>query len=429
MSMNSKNNPFALLPFIIFLGTFLLAGILTGDFYQISMLIPALLASFVSFILPNKDRLSERVEQFAKGAGHPDIMIMVMIFILAGAFSSVASSIGAVNSTVQFALTYLPENMIIVGIFIIACFISLAMGTSVGTIAALAPIAVGISSETGLPSEMTVATVVGGAMFGDNLSIISDTTIAAVRTQKTEMKDKFKTNFFIVLPAAIATIALLFFLSYGSSTGVSATSFEWITILPYIGVLAGALAGVNVLIVLFGGILLAGLIGVSSPSYTFIDLFNHISDGITGMSELILLTIIIGGIVSMIQYNGGIDFIRHVLTKRVRSKRGAEASIAGLVASTNLATANNTIAIITSGQLAKQIADDYNIDRRKSASLLDIFSCTVQGLIPYGAQLLAASQFSGLSPVVMLPYSFYPIFIAVMGIISIQFDFPKLKKK
>ncbi|MFC0524365.1 Na+/H+ antiporter NhaC family protein [Pontibacillus salicampi] len=424
----TKGNPLALLPFAVFLATFLLAGIVTGDFYKISMLIPAILAAVVALLLNRQETFSNKVEQFSKGAGHPDIMIMVLIFLLAGAFSSVASSIGAVDATVNFALTYLPQNMIIVGIFIIGCFISLSMGTSVGTISALAPIAVGISAETELSAAISVAAVVSGAMFGDNLSIISDTTIAAVRTQKTKMKDKFKTNFFIVLPAAIVTLVLLFFITLGNTSGVTAESFDWLKIVPYIGVLAGALAGLNVLAVLFAGILLAGFIGFLSSDYSVIMFMENITSGITGMAELILLTIIIGGIVAMIQYNGGIDYILNLLTRRVRTKKGAETSIAGLVATTNLATANNTIAIITTGQLAKKIADDFHIDPRKSSSILDIFSCTVQGLIPYGAQLLTAAQFGEISPLSILPYSFYPILIAIMGFVAIGTGFPRFKR-
>lgn len=424
----NKGNPLALLPLGIFLVIFVGSGIITGDFYYISILIPALLAAIVAILQNRKKPTFEKVEQFAKGAGHPDIMIMVFIFILAGAFSSVANSIGAVDSTVNLALTYLPENLIIVGVFIIAGFISLSMGTSVGTISALAPIAVGISAETEFSAALSLAAVVGGAMFGDNLSIISDTTIAAVRTQKTEMKDKFKTNFFIVLPAAILTIILLIVLTSGGESSVKPDSFNGLKVIPYIGVLIGALAGLNVMAVLIGGILLSGVIGGISGDYSLDAFMTNITSGINSMSELIFLTIIIGGIVAMINQNGGIQFLLHTLTKGIRSKKGAEGSIAGLVATTNLATANNTIAIITTGQLAKNVADEYEIDSRKSASLLDIFSCTVQGLIPYGAQLLTAAQIGELSPIELLPYSFYPILIAVSGIVAILVGFPRFKK-
>ncbi|GGD11283.1 sodium:proton antiporter [Pontibacillus salipaludis] len=427
MNIN-KGNPIALLPLFIFLVIFVGSGIVTGDFYYISILIPALIAAIVAILQNRKKPTFEKVEQFAKGAGHPDIMIMVFIFILAGAFSSVASSIGAVESTVNLALTYLPENLIIVGVFIIAGFISLSMGTSVGTISALAPIAVGISAETDFSAALSLAAVVGGAMFGDNLSIISDTTIAAVRTQKTEMKDKFKANFFIVLPAAIATIIVLIVITSGGTSSIDAENFNWLKVIPYIGVLVGALAGLNVMAVLIGGILLSGIIGGVSGNYSLDAFMSNITSGINSMSELIFLTIIIGGIVAMIQHNGGIQFLLHTLTKGIRSKKGAEGSIAGLVATTNLATANNTIAIITTGQLAKNIADEYEIDSRKSASLLDIFSCTVQGLIPYGAQLLTAAQIGSLSPIELLPYSFYPILIAISGIIAIAIGFPRFKK-
>jgi Na+/H+ antiporter NhaC len=352
----------------------------------------------------------------------------VFIFILAGAFSEVAKGMGAVESTVNLALSFLPQSFLIVGLFIIGAFISLAMGTSTGTIAALAPIGVGISAQADVSVALAVAAIIGGAMFGDNLSFISDTTIAAVRTQQTEMKDKFKANFFIVLPAAIITCVVLIVMTLGGQSQISPGEFSWIKMLPYIGVLAAALLGMNVIMVLTGGILLGGIIGMIDGSYTLTAFLQKITDGIMGMAELVILSLLIGGMVELIKRNGGIHFILEAMTKRISSKKGAEFAIAGLVSSTNLATANNTIAIIATGPLAKDMADQYKIDKRKSASLLDIFSCSIQGLIPYGAQMLAAAEFASVSPTSILPYSFYPILIALCGIVAILFQYPKFKR-
>jgi Na+/H+ antiporter NhaC len=420
-----KKSALALLPLLTFVALFIGSGIITGDFYKMPVLVAILAAVGVALLMNRNESLNAKVERFAKGAGHPDIIIMVLIFILAGAFSETAKGMGAVKSTVNMALTIFPQSFLIVGLFIIGIFISLAMGTSMGTIAALAPIGVGISSQTDIPAALAMGTVIGGAMFGDNLSFISDTTIAAVRTQNTEMMDKFKTNFFIVLPAALLTVAILFFLTMGNSSTVEAQNFNWIKILPYAGVLITALLGFNVLAVLAGGTLLAGIIGMLDGSYTLSSFLQKISEGVAGMMELVILAILIGGMVEIIKYNGGIQYLLHVMTRNIRSKKGAEFSIAGLVSMTNLATANNTISIVATGSLAKDIADTYEIDKRKSASLLDIFSSSIQGLIPYGAQMLTAAGFASISPISILSYSFYPLLIGVCGIVSILIGFPR----
>lgn len=297
-----------------------------------------------------------------------------------------------------------------------------------GTIAAVAPISAGLSGELGIPGAITMAAVVGGAMFGDNLSFISDTTIASVRTQKTQMRDKFKTNFLIVLPAAIVTVIILFFIPAGHAGHAGAESYSWIKVLPYVAVLVFALIGFNVMAVIFGGLVLTGIIGLAGGSLTFASYFKAITDGIAGMSDLIILSMLIGGMVGVMKQNGGIDFLLEFITKRIRSKKGAEAGIAGLVSVTNLAAANNTISIIAAGPIAKNIADEFKIDNRKSASILDIFSCMVQGLIPYGAQLLSAGKFGNISPVSILPYSFYPVLIGICGIIAIMFGLPKFTR-
>ncbi|MGE6756070.1 Na+/H+ antiporter NhaC family protein [Rossellomorea sp. NPDC071047] len=424
-----RGNLLALLPLIIFVSLFLGAGIISGDFYAFPVLVSIIIASVVGLVMNRKETLTAKIERFAKGAGHPDIMIMVFIFLLAGAFSGVAEKMGAVDSTVNFALSVLPGNLIIVGLFIIAAFISLSMGTSMGTIAALAPIGVGISSGTDISMPLAMATVIGGAMFGDNLSFISDTTIAAVRTQKTEMKDKFKVNFFIVLPAAIVTMVILLVLTMGNQSTVGVESFNWIKILPYLGVIIGALAGLNVFVVLLGGIVLAGIIGFIDGSFTPASYFGSVADGMTGMAEIVILSVLIGGVVELIRYNGGIQALLYHATRKIKSPQGAQLATAGLVSSTNLCTANNTISIIIAGPLAKSISENYGVDARKSASILDIFSCSIQGLIPYGAQALLVAEVAGISPVSIIPYAFYPILIAVCGLIAIRFALPKFTRK
>lgn len=426
---NQNGKASGLLPLFLFVCLFVGSGLITGDFYSLPIVAAALAASVVSLAMNRKEKLSQKTEWFAKGAGHPDIMIMVMIFILAGAFSSAAKAMGAVESTVNLALSFVPGQFMVAGLFIIAAFISVSMGTSTGTIAALAPIAAGISAEIGVPAAYSVAAVVGGAMFGDNLSFISDTTIAAVRTQKTKMSDKFKTNFLIVLPAAVATVILLMVFSAGGHPGAQAGTYSWVKVLPYLGVLIFALLGFNVMAVIFGGIVLAGVIGISDGSLTLHTYLTAITEGIGGMSELIILSLLIGGMAEMMKRNGGIAFLLQFVSRRIRSKKGAEAGIAGLVSAANLATANNTIAIITAGPLAKDLSDRYGIDNRKSASILDIFSCVVQGLIPYGAQMLSAAQIAKISPVSILPYSFYPILIGVCGICAIIFRLPRFTEK
>ena len=423
-----KGNGWALLPLGVFLVLFVGSGIITGDFYKLPVLVAIIIAAIVALAMNRKDSLNVKVERFAKGAGHPDIIIMVLIFILAGAFSEVAKGMGAVDSTVNLALSVLPQSLVVVGIFVIGAFISISMGTSMGTIAALGPIAVGISEQAHVSITLAIAAV-GGAMFGDNLSVISDTTIAAVRTQKTNMSDKLKVNFFIVLPAAIVTVVLLLVMTLGNTSSVEIKDFSWFKILPYVGVLVAAIFGANVLSILTGGIVLAGVIGLADGSYTLSSLAKTVTEGIGGMSELIILSLLIGGMVELIRYNGGIQFLLNLLTRRIQTKKGGEFSIAGLVSLTNLATANNTISIITAGPLAKEISDKYSIDNRKSASLLDLFSCSVQGLIPYGAQMLLAAGFAKVSPIEIIPFTFYPMLTAVCGIIAIVIGFPRLNKK
>ncbi|MBY6052651.1 Na+/H+ antiporter NhaC family protein [Cytobacillus firmus] len=425
--MKNRGNPWALLPLAAFLLIFIGSGIATGDFNSIPIIVIVSAAAGIALAMNRKKPFMEKVEIFTKGAGHPDIILMSIIFILAGAFSATAKGMGAVDSTVNLALSFIPQNLLMVGIFIIACFISLSMGTSMGTVVALAPIGVAISAETDITVALAMAAIIGGAMFGDNLSVISDTTIAAVRTQGTRMTDKFRVNFLIVLPAAVLTAIILAILTAGQESVVTSGDFNFLKVVPYLGVLAAALFGMNVILVLSGGILLAGLIGIADGSYTFVSFLQMIAEGMAGMQTLAIIAILIGGLVEIIRVNGGIDYLLHMATSKIKSRRGAEFGIASLVSVTNLSTANNTIAIIIAGPLAKKIADQYEIDPRKSASILDIFACFVQGTIPYGAQMLAASGLAAISPVSIMAYSIYPILIGIFGIIAILINFPKLK--
>ncbi|MGE7121679.1 Na+/H+ antiporter NhaC family protein [Peribacillus sp. NPDC046944] len=429
MSLDNKGNPWALTPFIVFLILFIGSGVITKDFYTFPVIVAIAIASAAALAMNRKESFNHKVEIFCKGAGDSNIMLMVVIFLLAGAFSEVANGMGAVASTVNLALSIVPQNLLMVGLFIIACFISLSMGTSMGTIVALAPIGVGISGQTDISVALSMAAVIGGAMFGDNLSFISDTTIAAVRIQGTKMKDKFKVNFFIVLPAAIITCVILGFLTMGEQATISGEAYSWVKILPYLCVLVAALAGINVFLVLSIGIVFAGIIGLADGSYHAMEVIQKAGDGMAGMYEISFLAILIAGMVSVIKHNGGIDYLLNLVTRKSKSKKSAEFSIAGLVALTNLSTANNTISIIIAGPLAKNIAEKYEIDPRKSASLLDVFACSIQGLLPYGAQLLLAAGVAHISPISILPYSFYPVLIGISGIIAILIGFPRFSKK
>lgn len=420
-------NKWALLPLLVFLVFFIGAGIYYDDFYKFPVLIASLIAVIVAAVM-TKGSVTQTVERVAQGAGNPSILIMVFIFLLAGAFSSVAEAIGAIDATVNAALTLLPPSLLLSGLFVIAAFISMAMGTSTGTIAALAPIALGIHEESGVNIAIAAAAVVGGAMFGDNLSFISDTTIAAVRTQRTNMRDKFRTNFWIVLPAAVITTILLAVLSSGESTIVPA-AFEWYKLIPYLTVIVLALTGMNVILVLLGGIALTGMIGLLDGSLAVTTYVTAMADGMMGMAEISLLTLLMGGLVGLISHNGGLTYLRDALTSRIQRRAGAEWSIAGLVSATNVATANNTISILVAGPLAANIADDYDIERKKSASVLDIFSCGVQGLLPYGAQLLIAAELTNTASPALVPYMFYPFLLFICGGLAIAFNFPRFKNR
>ena len=423
-----KGNPWALIPFVVFLILFIGSGVITGDFYAFPVIVAITISGTVALAMNRKELLARKINIFCQGAGNSNVMLMVLIFLLAGAFSEVAKGMGAVDSTVNFALSVVPQNLLVVGLFIIACFISLSMGTSMGTIVALAPIGVGISELTEFSIALVMAAIVGGSLFGDNLSFISDTTITATRSQGAKMKDKFKVNFWIVLPAAIVTSIILGLITMGEAAQVEHLSYSWVKIVPYVLVIIFALAGMDVFLVLALGIVLAGVVGLADGSYHFMSLLQKIGEGMAGMYEISFLAILIAGMVEVIKFNGGIDFLVHLATRKIKSKKGAEFGIAGLVSLTDLATANNTIAILISGPLAKNIADQHGIEPRKSASILDLFSCTIQGLLPYGAQFLAAASVAGISPVSILQYSFYPILIGICGIIAILIGYPTKQK-
>ena len=418
-------NAWALLPLWVFLFTYLVVSCIAGDFYKMPITVAFVLSSVVAIAGSKGGILQARVEQFCRGAANSNIMLMVLIFILAGAFAQTAKEMGAVDATVNLAMSLLPGNLLAAGIFIAACFISISVGTSVGTIVALAPVAVGIADKTGMPDALMLGVVVSGAMFGDNLSFISDTTIVATRTQGCQMTDKFKVNSLIALPIAILTTFLYVFLGNQISESYTVGTIEWPKVVPYLVVLITALCGMNVMRVLFIGILLSGIVGLFTHAFDVWGWTGAMGQGITGMGELIIVTLLAGGMLEMIRYNGGIEWIINKLTARIRSARGAEASIASLVSFANLCTANNTIALIMAGPIAKDIADRFHIDPRRSASLLDIFSCFVQGIIPYGAQMLMAAGLGAVSPIEIMQYLYYPYLLGFGAMLAIVFRYPR----
>ncbi|SFL54032.1 Na+/H+ antiporter NhaC [Gracilibacillus orientalis] len=428
MTQQSKGNAFALLPLLIFVLLFIGTGIVTQDFSNMPINVAVIIASAVAIAMNHKEKLSKKIEVFTKGVGHENIILMVIIFVLAGAFSEVAKGMGAVDATVNLGLSLLPASLLMVGLFLIGCFISITMGTSMGTVVALAPIGIGIAEQTDIPMALAMATVIGGAMFGDNLSMISDTTIASARTQNTSMSDKFKTNFFIVLPGAIVTAIILWIITSASHVNVlEEYSYNIVKVLPYLTVLIVAILGVNVLIVLTGGIIFAGVIGLIDGSYTGTSLIQAASQGIINMEDIAIVALFIGGMIGIIQYNGGIDYLLNFVTSRIKSKKGAEFGIAGLVSIADISTANNTISIIMTGPLAKNIASEYQVDPRKSASILDVFAACWQGVVPYGGQMLAVAGLASISPLSIMPYSFYPILLGICGIVAILIGFPRFK--
>lgn len=414
---NERGNAAALLPIGVFLVIFLGSGIVTGDFYAMPAIVAFLIALLVAFV-QNKDlKFQDKISIISKGVGDENIITMSLIFLSAGAFSGAVTAAGGVESTVNLGLSILPAKIAVVGLFVIGCFISVSMGTSMGTIAALAPIAVGISEKTGFALPICIGAVVCGAMFGDNLSMISDTTIAAVKTQGCEMKDKFKENFFIVLPAAIITIIIFLLITRnGNFKLADELSYNIWRVLPYIIVLVGALIGINVFVVLIGGTIISLIVGVATGSLAAGEMFTAVGGGVTGMYDITVISIVVACIVSLVKEYGGIQFILNLIKKSIKGKKGGEIGIAGLSLLVDMCTANNTVAIVMAGPIAKEISEEFEISPRRSASLLDIFTSVGQGLIPYGAQLLSAASLTGLTPFAIMPYLFYPILMAVSAI-------------
>ena len=417
-----KGRAIALLPIGVFLIIFLGSGIIMGDFYAMPAIVAFLIALAVAFVQNRGLSFDEKIKVIAKGVGEENIITMSLIFLCAGGFSGAVTAAGGVDSTVNFGLSILPSGVAVVGLFVIGCFISVSMGTSMGTIAALAPIAVGISEKTGFAMAICIGAVVCGAMFGDNLSMISDTTIAAVKTQGCEMKDKFKANFFIVLPAAVITIIIFFAITMGQNFEMAEElPYNVLQIVPYLLVLVGALIGINVFVVLIGGIVVSLIVGLATGTIAVAEMFTVVGNGVTGMYDITVISIVVACIVSLVKEFGGIQFILNLIRSKINGRKGAEFGIAGLALLVDCCTANYTVAIVMVGPIAKEISDEFEVDPKRSASLLDIFASVGQGIIPYGAQLLSAATLTGLTPYAIMPYLFYPILMAISAICFIAF--------
>ncbi len=420
-----KKGIIALSPIMVFILFYLVTSILAGDFYKIPITVAFMVSSIYAISIFNGMPLMQRINSYSRGAATEQMMLMIWIFVLAGAFAHSAKNMGSIDATVNLALSFLPPQMIFAGMFLAACFISLSIGTSVGTIAALTPIAVGLAQETGADIAMMTAIIVGGSFFGDNLSFISDTTIMATQTQGCRLSDKFRVNSFIVAPAALVILIVYILLGQDTAAPKQISDVEWVKVIPYLTVLVTAICGMNVMAVLTLGIVLCGAIGIITGSMDIYGWLGAMGEGILSMGELIIVTMMAGGMLELIKQQGGIDFIIKLLTRRVNGKRGAEFSIATLVSLVDICTANNTVAILTVGSIAKQIGDRYGVDNKKCASILDTFSCTVQGLIPYGAQILIAAGLASVNPVSILPYLYYPFTLGLVAILSILLRYPK----
>ncbi len=420
-----KKGLLALSPIGVFVVMYLVTSIVAGDFYKVPITVAFMAASMYAVMVCGGIPLRKRIDIYSRGAGTGQMMLMIWIFILAGAFAHSAKVMGSIDATVNLALAVLPSQMLLAGLFLAACFISLSIGTSVGTIVALTPIAAGVATQTDTSVALMTAVVVGGSLFGDNLSFISDTTIVATQTQGCKLSDKFRVNSFIVIPAAVIILVVYVFMGQGMRSPANVHDIELLKVLPYLIVLITAIFGMNVMAVLALGILLTGAIGMVQGAYDVFGWMQAMGQGIIGMGELIIITMMAGGLLEIIRHNGGIDYLIERLTRHISTKRGAELSIAALVSLVDLCTANNTVAIITVGGIAKHIGDRYGVDNRKAASILDTFSCMMQGVIPYGAQLLMAAGLAGLNPVAIVPYLYYPLAIGIAALMSILFRYPK----
>ena len=420
-----KKGLIALSPLGVFIAFYLVTSIIAGDFYKIPITVAFMVSSIYAIIVLGGKSLKQRIDTYSRGAATEQMMLMIWIFVLAGAFAHSAKMMGSIDATVNLTLALLPPQMILAGMFLAACFVSISIGTSVGTIAALVPIAAGVAQETGTSVAMMTAIIVGGSFFGDNLSFISDTTIMATQTQGCRLSDKFRVNIFIVFPAALLVLIGYLFMGSDVSAPQQTPPVEWLKVLPYLVVLTTAIFGMNVMAVLTLGIVLTGVIGLFIGSFDIYGWFGSMGEGILSMGELIIVTMMAGGMLELIRQQGGIDFIIRLLTRRVNNKRGAELSIAALVSFVDVCTANNTVAILTVGDISKRIGDRYGVDNKKCASILDTFSCTIQGLIPYGAQLLIAAGLASLNPVSILPYLYYPVVLGIVALLSIILRYPR----
>lgn len=414
----------ALLPLLFLVVMMVFTGYIMGDFSKIPMIIIFMLTGILSLFTLRGYSLEDRVRLFSRGAGDTNLLLMIWIFVLAGAFASSANAMGAVATIVDLTLACIPSSILLSGIFFASCLVSICIGTSVGTIVALIPIATEVANRMEMSLPLIVAAVVGGSFFGDNLSFISDTTVVATRTQGCTMRDKLRTNFLIVLPAAIICFIIYFVIGTKEGLSVNYTysgDICWWRVLPYVMVLITAIGGLNVLLVLLTGIMLTGVVGITDGSYSVAEWLTSMCEGIANMGELILISMIVGGVLAVVRSGGGVTFLVHGLTRRIHSRRGAECCISALVALTNCCTANNTVAILSIGPIAKDISKRYGVDKRRAASLLDIFSCVVQGVIPYGAQVLIASGLAMISPLDILPYLYYPLLLLFSALFSIYF--------
>ncbi len=427
--MSNKKGLLALSPLILLIALIaLFTGYSAEESHKdtsLSLTVAFMISSIYAVAISGGMPIRKRIDTYSRGAGANNLMLMLWIYVLAGAFAASAKAMGAVDATVNLALSLLPASMILPGLFLAACFISLSIGTSVGTIVALVPIAAGLAHSVDANLALTVAIIVGGAYFGDNLSFISDTTVVATQTQGCQMSDKFRVNALIVIPAAIIILIIYGILGAGTKAPTHIDAVQYMKVLPYIVVLVTAIDGMNVMAVLTLGSILCGIIGIIDGGYDIFGWFSAMGNGVIGMGELIIIAMMAGGMLEIIRENGGIDFIISKITAHVNSKRGAELSIAALVSMVNICTANNTVAILTVGNISKKIGDKFGVDNRKAASILDTFSCTIQGLIPYGVQMLLAAGLSGLSPLDIIPYLYYPMAIGLAALFAILFRYPR----
>ena len=424
-NLNNKQGLWALSPLAVFILLYLVTSIIAGDFYKVPITVAFMLSSIYAIAISDGLPLTKRITTYSRGASTQSMMLMLWIFVMAGAFANSAKTMGSIDATVNLTLSVLPGDMLLAGLFMAACFISLSIGTSVGTIVALVPIAAGLAHSTGASVPLMTASVVGGSFFGDNLSFISDTTVVATQTQGCKMSDKFRVNSFIVVPAALLILIVYIILGQGIASPTDVPQVEYIKVIPYIAVLICAAFGMNVMAVLTIGLALTGAIGIIDGAYDVYGWFSSMGDGILSMGELIIISMMAAGMLEIIRENGGINYIIRHMTSHVSGKRGAELSIGTLVALVDLCTANNTVAIITVGPIAKQIGDRYGVDNRKCASILDTFSCFMQGIIPYGAQMLMAAGLAALNPVEIIPYLYYPLAIGIAALLAILLRYPR----